>query len=89
LPVNLDVVEVKSLQQGKVAVLSAEVVDRELDILAPQLGKALLQAVIAREQAAFGNFESNLKSGSGWHRGCYSNHWESRAGQREMLQSCR
>jgi hypothetical protein len=63
LLVDFDVVEEKSLQQCKVAVFRAEVIDGELDTVAPQLGEALLHTVNAREQAAFGDFEKNLQSG--------------------------
>lgn len=63
LVVDFDVVEVKSLQQCKVAVFRAEVIDGELDTVAPRLGEALLHTVNAREQAAFGDFEKNLLSG--------------------------
>ena len=60
LPVDLDVVEVKPLQQGKVAVFRAEVIHGEPHAFTPQLGEAVFHIVDAGKQAAFGDFEHHL-----------------------------
>jgi hypothetical protein len=63
LTVDLDVVELKTLQQRKVAVFGAEVINGELDALASQLRQMIAHIVDAREQPSFGNFEDDLQSG--------------------------